>query len=217
MHKYACIHTCLLFDKNIQAYCFITCSFHLNTYSGKGIKYTSIICYLMTTFQHLPNQSLLLDIQVILRFHPFEHTREYINFFLSLVIFLGKFPKVKLLLGQVCSFKILAIYCPISFQKRCTQAHFQCTDILSAHFHLAVPWTLFFISFNIYFERQRAHAQTGGAERRRERIPSKFHTVSTEPDMELNPTNHEIMIWTKIKSWMLNGWSHPGIPIVLFF
>ena len=139
VHKYACIHTCLLFDKNIQAYCFITCSFHLNTYSGKGIKYTSIICYLMTTFQHLPNQSLLLDIQVILRFHPFEHTREYINFFLSLVIFLGKFPKVKLLLGQVCSFKILAIYCPISFQKRCTQAHFQCTDILSAHFHLAVP------------------------------------------------------------------------------
>ena len=39
----------------------------------------------------------------------------------------------------------------------------------------------------IYFERER------GRERGRERIPSRLHTVSTEPDTGLHPTNHEIM------------------------
>ena len=35
----------------------------------------------------------------------------------------------------------------------------------------------------------------GGAERERERerIPSRLSTVSTEPDVGLEPTNHEIM------------------------
>ena len=30
-------------------------------------------------------------------------------------------------------------------------------------------------------------------ERERERIPSRLHTVSTEPDMGLDPMNYEIM------------------------
>ena len=29
-------------------------------------------------------------------------------------------------------------------------------------------------------------------EREKERIPSRLHTVSAEPNMGLNPTNHEI-------------------------
>ena len=35
----------------------------------------------------------------------------------------------------------------------------------------------------------------GGAEREggRERIPSRFHAVSAEPDMGLDPTNCEVM------------------------
>ena len=45
----------------------------------------------------------------------------------------------------------------------------------------------------IYFERKRAHKQGRGRERRRERISSRLHAVSTEPDMGLNLTNLEIM------------------------
>ena len=53
----------------------------------------------------------------------------------------------------------------------------------------------------IYFERDRASLSGAGAEkegekereRERERIPSWLCTVSTEPDMELGPRNHEIM------------------------
>ena len=45
-------------------------------------------------------------------------------------------------------------------------------------------------------ERERARARTskGGAEREgEERIPSRLHAVSTEPDSGLSLTNHEIM------------------------
>ena len=40
----------------------------------------------------------------------------------------------------------------------------------------------------------------GGAERGRERIPSRLCRVSTEPDEGLNPTNREIMTWAEIES-----------------
>ena len=33
----------------------------------------------------------------------------------------------------------------------------------------------------------------GGAERGRERIPSRLHTISAEPDAGLEPTNRDIM------------------------
>ena len=41
----------------------------------------------------------------------------------------------------------------------------------------------------------REHASRGGAERERgrERIPSKLHTASTEPDAGPEPTNREII------------------------
>ena len=46
-----------------------------------------------------------------------------------------------------------------------------------------------------YFERERE--SSGGTERERERgrerILIRLHIVSAEPDMGLNPTNHEIM------------------------
>ena len=42
-------------------------------------------------------------------------------------------------------------------------------------------------------ERERAHEPGRGRERGRERIPSRLHTASSEPDVELELTNHEIM------------------------
>ena len=42
-------------------------------------------------------------------------------------------------------------------------------------------------------ERERAHASRGGAEREGERIPSRFHAVSAEPNAGLDLTNHEIV------------------------
>ena len=52
----------------------------------------------------------------------------------------------------------------------------------------------------------------GGSERGREkeRIPSRLHTTSTEPDARLELVNCEIMTWAKIYSQMLNQLSHPG-------
>ena len=41
--------------------------------------------------------------------------------------------------------------------------------------------------------RAHVHVSGEGAERGRERIPSKLHTVSAEPDVGHEPTNHEIM------------------------
>ena len=42
-------------------------------------------------------------------------------------------------------------------------------------------------------EREQAHEQGRGRERGRERIPSKLHAVSAEPDVGLDLTNCEIM------------------------
>ena len=51
-----------------------------------------------------------------------------------------------------------------------------------------------FLSLFIYFqrdrERERERESRGGA---RERIPSRLHAISAEPDAGLNLTNHEIM------------------------
>ena len=45
---------------------------------------------------------------------------------------------------------------------------------------------------------------------------SGLWAVSTEPDSGLDLTNHEIMTWVKIKSWMLNQLSHPRAPLNIF-
>ena len=55
-----------------------------------------------------------------------------------------------------------------------------------------VVGAFFFLSLFILRERERESG--GGSEREgeRERIPSRLHAVSTEPDVGLDPTNHEI-------------------------
>ena len=42
-------------------------------------------------------------------------------------------------------------------------------------------------------EQERARKSRGEAEKGRERIPSRLHTVSVKPDAGLGPLNHEIM------------------------
>ena len=51
----------------------------------------------------------------------------------------------------------------------------------------------------------------GQRENGRERIPSRLHTVSAEPDAGLQLMNPEIMTPAKIKSQMLNRLSHTGV------
>ena len=70
---------------------------------------------------------------------------------------------------------------------------------------------------NVYFERERERERErgegtsrGGAER--ERIPSRFSIVSTEPDAGLDLTNREIMTRTETKGPMLNRLSHRAPP-----
>ena len=57
------------------------------------------------------------------------------------------------------------------------------------------------------------HKQRRGREREKgERIPSRLCTVSAEPDVGLDPTNHEIMTRAEIKSQTLNQVS-PRVPL----
>ena len=52
----------------------------------------------------------------------------------------------------------------------------------------------FFLSLFIFErEREREYKQGKDRERGRERIQSRLHTVSTEPDEELEPTKYEII------------------------
>ena len=58
----------------------------------------------------------------------------------------------------------------------------------------------------IYFERERERER----EREGERIPSRVHTVSTEPDVEFDLMNCGIMTLAKTNSQILNQMSHPA-------
>ena len=52
----------------------------------------------------------------------------------------------------------------------------------------------FFISFiYLFIVRERESVRRAGAETEGERTPSRLCTVSTEPDVGLELTNHEIM------------------------
>ena len=67
-----------------------------------------------------------------------------------------------------------------------------------------------FFKFIIYFERERESTRVREPgrgrerERERERILRRFHTVSMEHNLGLEPMNREIMTCTEIKSQMLN-------------
>ena len=52
---------------------------------------------------------------------------------------------------------------------------------------------LFFFLFVYLVLRERASKQEWGRERERERIPSRLCTVSAEPDLGPELTNHEVM------------------------
>ena len=62
----------------------------------------------------------------------------------------------------------------------------------------------------------RERVSRGGAEKETEKISSRLCTVSAEPSMGLEPTNHEIMSWAKTKSQILNRLSHSGAPAEYF-
>ena len=65
-------------------------------------------------------------------------------------------------------------------------------------------------------ERERENKQGRGRERERDRIPSRFCSASTEPNVGLELTNcDEIMTWAEVKSRMLDRLSHPGAPAAL--
>ena len=51
----------------------------------------------------------------------------------------------------------------------------------------------FFLDFIYLFLREREREQGRGRERGRERISSRLHARSADPNVGLEPTNHEIM------------------------
>ena len=54
--------------------------------------------------------------------------------------------------------------------------------------------------------RETERVSMGGIEKEKERekTPSRFHTVSVEPDVGLELMNHEIVTRAKTKRWTLN-------------
>ena len=56
-----------------------------------------------------------------------------------------------------------------------------------------------FFKVYLFWEREKIQVGEGQTERGRERIPSSLHTVSTEPNVSLRPTNHEIMTWAEVR------------------
>ena len=56
-------------------------------------------------------------------------------------------------------------------------------------------WFDFFLSLFLHSERERERVRMhqGGAERETERVPSRFHAFSAEPDAGLDLMNREIM------------------------
>ena len=75
--------------------------------------------------------------------------------------------------------------------------------------------------FNVYLfiliERERERMSRGGAERQGEKEFQAGSTLpaSTEPEVGLELTDHEIMTWAKIKSRTLNQLSHPGARTII--
>ena len=75
---------------------------------------------------------------------------------------------------------------------------------------------LFFFNVYLLWERKdytyAPEYEQGGSEKCGERIPSRFHTFSTEPDMGLDLKNCKIMTWMEIKSRKFNQLSHSAVP-----
>ena len=63
-----------------------------------------------------------------------------------------------------------------------------------------------------YVVVQREDAGEGQRERRRERIPSGLHAVSSGPDAGLEPADREPVTRAEVKSRVLDRLGHPGAP-----
>ena len=63
-------------------------------------------------------------------------------------------------------------------------------------------------------ERERICTSGGGAEKRRDRILSRLHTVSAEPDMGLKLRNCETITQAELKSGTLNHLYHLDLPMM---
>ena len=97
-----------------------------------------------------------------------------------------------------------------------------CVPLASCFLHISL--TIIFLML-IYFEKEREresestslclHELGRGRGRGRERIPSRFHAVSAEPDTRLHLTNHEIMTWTEIRSQTFNLLERPGASTII--
>ena len=89
--------------------------------------------------------------------------------------------------------------------------------------HSQSPFLNYFLFFNVYLFilKEKESTSRGGAERERERererkrIPSRLCIVSAEPNVGLEPTNHDIVTWAETKSLTFNWLSHPGSPELL--
>ena len=73
-----------------------------------------------------------------------------------------------------------------------------------------------FFKVYLFILRESMHTSQERAERRRDGIPNRLCTISTEPNMGLELTNSEIMTWAEIKSWMCNQLGHLGAPSSFF-
>ena len=72
--------------------------------------------------------------------------------------------------------------------------------------------------FIYFWERERERERRGGTEREEDtesEASSRLPAGSTEPNVELEPTNHEIMTWAKIGC--LTNWTTQEPLIPLFF
>ena len=75
-------------------------------------------------------------------------------------------------------------------------------------------WFHYFFK-SIYFESAWVHICTSreGTEREGERNAGRICTVSTEPNVGLDPRNHEITTWAETKRQTLNRLSRAGAPV----
>ena len=80
----------------------------------------------------------------------------------------------------------------------------------SSNHYLQEMLLSFFLS---YFERKCKQVR-GREKQEKERIPSRLHAVSTEPDVGLKLMNSEIMTWAEADCLM--DWATQVPPILLF-
>ena len=101
-----------------------------------------------------------------------------------------------------------------NLQPRNQESHALLTELARglSFFKKIFSWVYLFISGG----RERESTSRGGAERRRDRIPSRLRTISAGPDSGLELPNLEIMTWAEIKNWTLNRLSDPGAPSFFF-